>query len=153
MQRNARFRGPLHEALSLDPSMKSILTRTFGLDRTKLVKFAIVGVTNNGLDFVLFTFLYVILELHLIASNTLSYLIVVAGSYVAHRNWTFQANTTGFGAFGRFLLINVLGLGLSNLILWSFAQAMPPLAAKLCAVCITAIFSYVAYCRFVYRVE
>ena len=75
--------------------MKSLLhrirvawhSRPIGL---KMLSFGVIGLGNSVIDFGVFTFAYKVLELPLVASNVLAWLVAVSGPYVMNTTVTFR---------------------------------------------------------------
>ena len=61
----------------------------------KMFSFAVIGVGNTVIDLSVFTFAYKVLELPLVGSNVLAWLVAVSGSYVMNTNITFRAELWG----------------------------------------------------------
>ena len=56
----------------------------------KMASFAMIGVANVLVDFAVFAFAYKLLELPLVSSNVLAWLVAVSGSYVMNTLITFR---------------------------------------------------------------
>ena len=56
----------------------------------KMVSFAMIGVANALVDFAVFAFAYKFLELPLVPSNVVAWLVAVSGSYVMNTLITFR---------------------------------------------------------------
>jgi putative flippase GtrA len=79
----------------------------------KAVSFALVGVINASVDFVVFSLLYYFLGLPIIVANLISWLVAVTGSYVMNSMTTFAAESgrqLRFKDYGSFLLAQIAGL-------------------------------------------
>ena len=74
--------------------MKALLNQLFGAlyypTILKMVSFAMIGVANVLVDFAVFAFAYKLLELPLVSSNVLAWLVAVSGSYVMNTLITFR---------------------------------------------------------------
>lgn len=116
-------------------------------------KFAMVGVANTGLDFALFWLLITFGGLQPVVANTCSYSTAIVNSYVLNRVWTFRGaprTMRTMAQFGRFVCLNLIGLGISNLVVWAMSSVLVPVAAKLLAVLATFTWNYWSTRRFVY---
>jgi putative flippase GtrA len=65
--------------------MKSLLHRIRGAGHSrpivlKMLSFGLIGLVNTVIDFGVFTFVYKVLELPLVASNVLAWLVAVSDS-------------------------------------------------------------------------
>ena len=56
----------------------------------KMVSFAMIGAANALVDFAVFAFAYKLLELPLVPSNVVAWLVAVSGSYVMNTLITFR---------------------------------------------------------------
>ena len=61
--------------------------------RLKIFNFALIGVGNTAVDFGVFTLAYQLLELPIITSNVIAWLVAVSGSYILNTFITFHAET------------------------------------------------------------
>ena len=59
----------------------------------KMLSFGVIGLGNTVIDFGVFTFAYKVLELPLVASNVLAWLVAVSGSYVMNTTVTFRVES------------------------------------------------------------
>lgn len=120
----------------------------------RIGKFGVVGIVNTGIDFVLFTLLFYQGGWPLLAANTTSYLVALTNSYLLNKCWTFGDSSRGREALARgglFIGLNLVGLGLGNLTIWSLSYVLPVLAAKAISVAIYFCWNYFSSSRFVYR--
>lgn len=116
-------------------------------------KFATVGVLNTAVDGIIFILLFYLLSVHYLIANVVSYSLGVINSYSLNKIWTFA--DTGKGQkmveqFPRFVIFNVVGLGLSSLTLWVLAPLVPVILAKLATIGVTFLWSYWTSHRFVF---
>ena len=82
------------------------------------VRFGLVGVSNTAIDFAVFMLLTALWEWHVIAAQTVSYLIGLLNSYVWNRKITFKTETkSGKGEIIRFVIINVISYIVSVVLL------------------------------------
>lgn len=86
----------------------------------QIIKFVIVGGIATVIDFI---FLYIFKEfvgLHELVANTLSFTISVTYNYIASVKWVFDVNKEKDSKkqFIIFIIFSVLGLLLSNFIMW-----------------------------------
>ena len=96
----------------------------------KAVSFALVGVINASVDFVVFSLLYYFLGLPIIVANLISWLVAVTGSYVMNSMTTFAAESgrqLRFKDYGSFLLAQIAGLvaNTATIIIVSYSVARP----------------------------
>lgn len=82
------------------------------------MKFLAVGAVNTGVDFGILNFLVQIAGWSVLWSNTVSFSTAVCTSYFLNKYWTFGNLNRAFGKqFPLFVLVSLLGLGLSNTLL------------------------------------
>jgi putative flippase GtrA len=104
---------------------------------TKIASFATIGLGNTVVDFAIFTFAYKVVELPLVPSNLLSWLIAVSGSYVMNSLITFHAesgralNRKGYFTF---VASGVLGVIAATTVLVALSYFIPVLVAKLVSI-------------------
>jgi putative flippase GtrA len=106
-------------------------------------KFAVVGVVNTAIDFVIFTALVSGASWPPVLANVVSYSCAVANSFLLNKHWTFSEKRGQGRAIRQFVLFagcNLVGLILSTTIVWALAQPLGALAAK--AVSIVATFAW-----------
>ena len=114
-------------------------------EMAKAVRFAVVGVFNTGVDIATFSLLFYILEIQLIIANSIGYLAAASNSFLLNKYWTFS-ETRRRGRvryqFGLFLALGLIGLGLSNIVVWSLAAYIPEIFAKLLSVGILFVWNF-----------
>jgi putative flippase GtrA len=123
-------------------SMKSLIQPIWQAWRShpvaaKMVSFATIGVANTAIDFAIFTLAYTKLGLPLIASNILSWLIAVSGSYVMNTQVTFRAETGRVMRrrdYLRFVASGVVGVVAATATLVVLSAYVPVLTAKLLSI-------------------
>jgi putative flippase GtrA len=103
----------------------------------KIASFATIGVGNTLIDFGVFTFAYKVLELPLVPSNVLAWLVAVSVSYVMNSLITFHAesgralNRKGYLTF---VASGILGVIAATTVLVVLSYFMPVFAAKLASI-------------------
>lgn len=91
----------------------------------KLLKFLVVGATNTLVDFVILNLLVQLVHLALLPSNSISFSVAVINSYLLNKYWTFQDKKPIYlTQFSLFLVISLVGLGLSNLLMHFGSRAI-----------------------------
>jgi putative flippase GtrA len=108
-------------------------------------RFAVVGACNTGVDFAVFSLLFYIFDAPLLVANTIAYLLAVSNSFVLNKYWTF-AKTCQAGRIeqqiSRFLLLGLVGLALSNIVVWRLAVYLPEIVAKMLAVVVLFAWNF-----------
>jgi putative flippase GtrA len=94
----------------------------FGLteeDIYKFLRFCVVGVTGTALDFALTYIFKEVLKIQKYVANAISFAIAATSNYYFNRTWTFQSHSADYmSEYFRFLIVAIIGLGLSTLILY-----------------------------------
>lgn len=85
----------------------------------KFIKFGIVGFSGVFIDFG-FTYLtkeYLKAQKYL--ANAIGFTMAATSNYFLNRVWTFQSHNPNIGwEYSRFLLVSLLGLGISTLVIY-----------------------------------
>jgi len=129
-------------AVEAEPGFLQGIVRRRGV--RQFIKFCIVGASSTLIDFGIYLFLIEVLHLQravgsLVLARPLaqciSFLFAVTNGFFWNSRWTFreQANTLGAGQYARFVLTNVVGLGLNLTILSAVAHLVPPALSALLA--------------------
>lgn len=125
------------------------------------MRFAIIGVANTGLDFLILNVL-VIVGLPEIAANTISTGIAMAFSFFMNKKWTFSSESKNYmQEIILFLVFTLFGLWvIQNGIIWLIVHYLPHFglndilllnAAKLMASVFSLTWNYLTYDRFVFK--
>lgn len=88
-------------------------------ERTRFLRFAVVGLIGAIVDFGVLNFL-VSLGMHVVAAGTLSFIAAVVSNFIWNRYWTYPDSRSKpiLRQIGEFFFINVLGLIIRIPILW-----------------------------------
>jgi putative flippase GtrA len=91
----------------------------------RFVKFAVVGVTNTAVSFVVFDLAALGLHMPVVWANVVAWLAGFVNSFIWNRRWTFADR--GAGPTGplllRFAIANLLALGVSTVIVVALQHA------------------------------
>jgi len=90
--------------------------RRFELKRPLLLemfRFGLMGATSAGIYLVFFVPLRWLLPIRLWVPATIAYLLSMVANYVLQRNFTFRSNRPHQQAIARFLVVQLIGLGLN----------------------------------------
>ena len=120
----------------------------------RITKFAVVGAINTAIDFSVFVFLLYQGGFSIIVSNTVAYCVGIINSFLMNKYWTFsdsKRNGHPLQQFPLFVALNLIGLGLSNLTVWSLALVLHAIIAKVFAIGVTFVWNYWSNRRFVYK--
>jgi putative flippase GtrA len=99
----------------------------------KVARFTVVGVINTGVDIAIFSLLFYVIQMPLLVANSIAYLTAATNSFVLNKYWTFSETRHHGRAhhqFGVFLVLGLIGLGLSNIVVWWLAAYVPEIVAK-----------------------
>lgn len=133
------------------------------LTSKKPLRFAIIGVANTGLDFVILNTL-VLFGLPEIVANTASTGIAMTFSFFMNKKWTFNSESKNYGReVVLFILFTLFGLWvIQNGIIWLIVHYLPHFGlsdilvlniAKLVASAFSLVWNYLTYDRFVFKKE
>jgi putative flippase GtrA len=122
--------------------MKSLLHRIRAVWHSrpivlKMLSFGVIGLGNTVNDFGVFTFAYKVLELPLVASNVLAWLVAVSGSYVMNTIVTFRAESGRVlrgKDYLRFIVSGVVGVVATTTTLVVLSHYLPVITAKLISI-------------------
>jgi putative flippase GtrA len=113
----------------------------------KMVKYAIVGGLNTGVDFAIFCLLVYGAGLGSIGAQTISFLAGMANSYLLNRYWTFQVKgKRSMTELTRFILINVLSFAVATAVLLGLEQwGTESALAKIASIVFSLAVNYAGY--------
>lgn len=127
-----------------------------GTDPRQVAKFAAVGAVNTVIDIAVFSVLVFTFGWGLIAANSLAFCVAVINSYALNALWTFRGAQTSrnpLTSLNLFVLVSLVGLAISNFMVWLFADALGAIGAKLVAVVASFVWNFTASRRFVFKVK
>lgn len=96
----------------------SKLCKTINSNIKQLVLYGIIGALSAGVDFAVFNILIAYVGLYYLTANCLSVLIGILTSFTLNRTINFKVTDKIAIRFGLFFTIGMVGLALSNGILW-----------------------------------
>lgn len=89
----------------------------------KFIRFGIVGFTGFAIDFGLTYLLKEKANLQKYFANAIGFSIAAVNNYVLNRCWTFRSHNANIvSEFTVFIVVSVIGLGISTLIIWLLVQ-------------------------------
>lgn len=124
---------------------------------SRLLRYAISGLSAFLADYGSFLFLYYLLHLPILVSNSLSFIISLAISFGLNRNWTFKDSTTFvFKAHQQilmFVLLSFINFLLSNSLIYllNVRAHLTAAVAKLVVICCIALWNYVIYQQLIFK--
>jgi len=113
---------------------------------TKAIRFAVVGIANSGIDFLVFAVL-TWMGLAALLANVLAWAVAVSFSFAVNSRWTFESarNLRREKSFLRFALSGAaISLGSSSLALVLLSPFIGVLPAKLVGIVVGAILNFFA---------
>lgn len=130
----------------------SSVTGLSARELSRFLKFAIVGVIGMVIDLTVLTFSREVIGLPLSLAVGLGFTVAVLSNFTWNRLWTFpeSRNRPISTQLAQFTVINVIGLGLNELIVLGlhplFSRALPDppayLAAKVIAIGVVLFWNY-----------
>jgi putative flippase GtrA len=85
----------------------------------KLLKFSIVGFFGMILDFSVTFVCKEILKMQKYVANAIGFIVAATSNYIFNRIWTFESRNPHVTLeYSRFLVVSLIGLGLSTLVIW-----------------------------------
>lgn len=87
--------------------------------KRQIIKFSITGLLNTIIDFSILNFLIGVLSWAVLPANTVSFSVAVINSYFLNKYWTFRdKQPVHIRQFSIFIIVSLVGLGLSNLLIY-----------------------------------
>ncbi len=87
--------------------------------KRQIIKFSIIGLLNTIIDFSILNLLVKVASFAVLPANTISFSLAVINSYFLNKYWTFKdKRPVHIKQFSLFLIISLVGLGLSNLLIY-----------------------------------
>lgn len=120
-------------------------------------RYVLVGLFNTALDFLLFSFLALVVALAPLVANAVSTLVVMTISFFINRAWVFRSTERGLSAYLRFagvtlftgLLVQsavIVGvLALSDAVVPALAEEITKPGAKLTAMAVGMVVNFLGY--------
>lgn len=121
-----------------------------------ILKFAIVGCINTGMDFITFTFLLSVFGINKLLCQVGGYSMGVINSFVLNKLWTFndkKEKTNTVAQFVKFVITNIISLGISlvGLNILSNKLCINVYVSKIIVTLFLQIFNYVVYKLFIFK--
>ena len=120
----------------------------------QLIKFGMVGVMNTLVDFIVYQLL-VYFGLHYAAAQCISYSCGLLNSYFFNSRWTFkETKKYTKQEFARFILVNLISLGISVLLLrlcYEVLGITSDLVAKLIVTALVMVINFIGNKLFVFK--
>ena len=120
----------------------------------QLIKFGMVGVMNTLVDFIVYQVL-VYFGLHYAVAQCISYSCGLLNSYFFNSRWTFkETKKYTKQEFARFILVNLISLGISVLLLrlcYEVLGITSDLVAKLIVTALVMVINFIGNKLFVFK--
>jgi putative flippase GtrA len=89
-------------------------------ERTRFLKFAVVGIIGAIIDIGIFNLVISIFHLSSNLSSSISFTLAVCSNFVFNRYWTYpDSRSKKIGHQGiQFIIVSLIGLGIRNLFFW-----------------------------------
>ena len=143
------------------------ITTKYGQLAGQVFRFAMVGVINTGIDFLILNILMAITNITsgsgLIPLNIISFALAVINSYFLNKKWAFKDPSSGDNTrkFSIFLLVSVLGALINTSVLTAFTSGLDPMfglssvlwanVGKILATGISLVWNFIGYKLFVFK--
>jgi putative flippase GtrA len=90
----------------------------------RFLKFATVGAIGMVIDLTVLNVMHKVFGLPLLVANTISFTTAVISNFTWNRLWTFPESRQRpiIPQLGQFVLVNIVGLAINNLVLWAVYQ-------------------------------
>ena len=120
-----------------------------------LILYIFIGCFAASIDFVVFTILSKYVGMYYLAANCISVLVGIATSFALNRTYNFKVKDKTVKRFSIFLAVGLLGMLLSNLILWVGIDKMggDELIVKLASIFLVALFQFLLNKYVTFRVK
>ena len=105
-----------------------------------LIRYFFIGILDAIIE--LFTFSLFIKYINYVIANSIAYGFGVLSSFTLNRLFNFKIKDKTLIRFGRFLIVNICGLLLSNFILFYFSGVMPFIELKILSMPIVIFFQF-----------
>lgn len=109
-----------------------------------LILYGIIGSASAALDFLLYTFLVIVLSWHYIISNCISVLAGISTSFSLNRAYNFKVKDQITKRFSIFLCVGLCGMLLSNFILYLCIEYIQinKISSKILSIILVVFFQF-----------
>lgn len=114
----------------------------------QISKFGIVGIISFGIDYGIFWLLNAKFGVYYLIANACSFSISVIINYILNLKFVFHSSkgTNKFAEFVIYIILNIIGLGLNQLIMRicvGFFEILP-LLSKIIATCVVMVYNFIS---------
>ncbi len=127
----------------------------------RFLKFATVGAIGMVVDLSILNVMHKAVGLPLLVANSISFTTAVISNFTWNRLWTFPESRQRplLSQLGQFALVNVIGLGINNAVLWAAFQGTRQIVpdpwdynlAKVLAIGVVLFWNYFVNRAWTYR--
>jgi putative flippase GtrA len=115
------------------------------------VRWALVGSVTSGIDYLIFIFLYSVIN-SVLLSNFCAGLSSIIFNYLTHYSWTFKSDTEHFKSSTKYFINLFIFWSLGTILLTNLiASGIDPKLAKLLPIPVTAPLSFLSLKIFVFK--
>jgi len=124
--------------------------------RLRIIRFGIIGGLSTAIDFAILNVLVIFFSFNVYFAATISFILAVSNSFYWNKKWTFNGflkNKSTSNLYLGYFLVNLVGLGLNTLILFTLIQGFSLWYnfAKIFAAIIVFFWNYFASKRWVFN--
>lgn len=106
-----------------------------------LTKYFFIGILAATIELLVFNFL--IQYFNYVIANSIAYSFGIITSFTLNKFFNFKVKDKTIIRFGRFLIVNIVGLFISNLILIYFSGLLPLIELKILSMPIVIFFQFI----------
>ena len=105
-----------------------------------LIKYFFIGILAASIQLLIFSFFTK--YLNYVIANSIAYSFGIITSFTLNKFYNFKVKDKTIIRFGRFLIVNISGLFISNLILIYFSGLLPLIELKILSMPIVIFFQF-----------
>ena len=105
-----------------------------------LIKYFFIGILAASIELLIFSFFTK--YLNYVIANSIAYSFGIITSFTLNKFYNFKVKDKTIIRFGRFLIVNINGLFISNLILIYFSGLLPLIELKILSMPIVIFFQF-----------
>lgn len=106
-----------------------------------LIKYFFIGILAASIELLIFSFFTK--YLNYVIANSIAYSFGIITSFTLNKFYNFKVKDKTIIRFGRFLIVNISGLFISNLILIYFSGLLPLIELKILSMPIVIFFQFI----------
>lgn len=111
----------------------------------RLIKFGFVGIINTLITMISYNLL-VYAGINYLIANVIGYALGTINSYIWNNNWVFKAKSRKISTFIKFIIVNIISLGLNTGVLYILVAQLNfnKSLAQICAILVGMGINYIA---------